>query len=870
MEVKVHVFHAGITDATRFNLHCRAQAVGSENCREIHEGSVAITTQPASSTSTLSFAFTFASKPAKIALLFVAKASRKESTSSTEKELGRCEGTIDTGSTLQHSQTLLFSQHIPGTKIEKFTGKLKYAVCHTSVSGADYLSLLKDEAKRMCVSVLPSESPFVSVVFHYAYTTNDPNQQLVGVARIGDRSDIRVDTLLQKGKHSSEQFHHIPFLKPVKVFCQEFDCLELHVVDNKNGTILFSLSRALNRLVPLKPIHYNYDRKCFLNAAEGGVHTVGTDDKAPSISVSVTYTPSHSEFSRFEGFEVVVCEISIPHTMQHYKDVVLGIQLVPKQSKMKTPSLGGLKPPFQPQSKKGKTAPSMEQDYHVTVLQCQGKDLTTAIKSYLLFSCSPKKFGDSYLVFHVFGSSGTHLWWNTDNFLSAQLEISEETLTQLQSREIPSIPWKAGHDNPSQVYISGIMRWKSKQMPFITESDLKHVQGSLQPKIPQQTSFSLNKTDSRLSTKTDLSFQQETFDPASIQQTLEGLVTPSSEAEHRDPDILTQLAEFESTLQLIARDFRILRKENQRLQGDNEELLLQMDKLKALVTVSPHKQSALHLLSTSDLILRIGSLEQSLEAKERAHEMCQKKIQSMQNELSSKQDMETRYMELQEAHMAQQKLVKLLRDKVTKYYKCSDVCRKQEQVITQLESLLAKQTEVHPPTKDDAISLLTKENAQLRVLLLQYHTSSDRGQQEAALTDKDHTIHSLKSQLSQVVNRCQYLETHATRSDDKQEFDTRLFELEQKLLVAEAKLSAQSSQLQKNAEQWMAEKAHYELQLAGFRSRLDTVIRSGQQALSTTQATPGASHESESETHQEGSHMRRYFSRKTNTKDFSF
>lgn len=870
----MHIFHAGITDATRFNLHCRAQAVGSENCREVHEGSAAITTQ----TSTLPFTFTFASEPAKIALLFVAKASRKESTSSTEKELGRCEGTMDTGSTSQHSQTLLFTQHIPGTKIEKFTGKLKYAVRHTSASGADYSSLLKDEAKRMCVSVLPSESPFVSVVFHYAYTTNDPNQQLVSLARIGDRTDIRVDTLLQKGKNSPEQFCYVPFLKPVKLVCQEFDCLELHVVDNKNRTILFSLSRALNRLVPFKPIHYNYDRKCFLNAAEGGVLTVETDGKVPSISVSVTYTPSHSEFSRFEGFEVVVCEVIIPDAMQHYRDVVLGIQLVQKQSKMKTPSFGSLKPPFQPHKKKGKTAPSIEQDYHVTVLQYQGKDITTAIKSYLLFSCSAKKLGDSYLVFHVFGSSGTHLWWNTDCFLSVQLEISEEKLTQLQAREIPSMPWKVSHNNPSQVCISGIMRWKSKQMPFITESDLRrHAQGTpVQPNIPQQVSFSLNETDSRISSKTDLSYQKETlaksFDPASTQQTLEGIVTHSSEAEHRYPDILTQLEEFESTLQLIARDFRILRKENQRLQGDNEELSLQMAKLKTLLTVGPQKQSDLQLLSTSDLILRIDSLEQSLEAEERAHEMRQKKIQSMQNELSSKQDMETRYMELQEAHMAQQKLVKLLRDKVTKYYKCSDVCRKQEHVISQLESLLAKQTEGHPPTKDDAISLLTKENAQLRVLLLQHHTSS--GQQEAALIDKDRTIHSLKYQLSQLVSRCQYLESHATRSDEKQELDTRLFELEQKLLVAEAKLSTQTSQLQKNAEQWMAEKAHYEFQLAGFRSRLDTAIRSGQQALSTTQVTPGASHaarhERESETHKEDSHMRRYFSRKTNTKDISF
>ena len=889
------VVQARVRDTPRFNLHCRARAVRSRNSKEVHEGSVAVNTLSASTPP--KFAFALASKPARISLLFVAMSSRQES---TEKELGRCEGSLETTSTSQHSQTLLLSQNVKGTRMEKFAGKLTYTVRINKAIGTDFSSLLEEEAKRACVNVLPSGTPSINVLFHYVYTDVEASQQLVGIARIGDRSDIIVDTLLQTRDSGPQQLHHVPILKPVTLSCREFDCLEVHVADTTSGGVLFSSSRAVSRLSPFKPIHYSYDHQSLFRPTGGGAMTEQVDSRAPSVAVSVLYTPSLSDFNRFEGLEVAVCNISFPDAISKCRDVVLGTQLVQSDGKVKTVSFTGnsVQPPFQAPTAKGKAAASSVcQDYHVTVLQYHGKQLnTTMIKAYHFFPYSSKPSRDVNLVFHIYGSSGTHLWWSTENYTSAHLQISEGTLTLLQAGESPCFPWEINNKGhlTHQCKISGVMRWKSNKVPFFTESSLR--EGMLgTSELPPDTSTHKIPPNATRECTTSTEADNETeflphdpspqpFNPASLQQTLEALVTPTqevdtTEAKEGDSNVLSQLRDFESNLQHMVIHYRTLRKENQRLQGHNEQLVLQMAKLKSLVTVSPQKQSDLQRLSASDLILKIGSLQQRLEAEERAHERCQRRVLALQNGLSDKLDLERQHIVLQEAHTAQQKLVQLLRGKVTKYHKCSDICRKQESVITQLESLLTKQVEGHPPAKDDAILLLSKENAQLRALLQQHQTSRDHGQKQATLLQKDEEIRSLKSQLSRLTSQCQSLEQERVDCDmrigEERESDTRMFELEQKLLVANAKLSAQTSQLQENARMWMSEKAHYELQLADFQSRLDSVIRSGQQALLTAHAVPDTSapnaQESENDIQcRDSRHVQYHSSRRTTTKDFSF
>ena len=881
MEVTVRINQAWIKDVQRFLLRCRVQAAGSG---EAHEGSVSISQQQ---TSKHEFSFTFASRPPQLSFLFVATSPRHESTPSRqEKELGRSAGTLNTAeSGLERTRTLLLSQRVPNTNVEILAGKVTYVVQLRDTGVANLASLLSDEAKRACGHVLPSESPFVSVVFHYACAGADPTRQLVGVARIGDRSDVSVSTLLQE---SPPQLDYTPILKPVGLFCQEFDCLELHIADSKSGAVHFSSSRALSRITPLKPTHLNYD-----NQSRGGKcvsSDTQSDTRVPSVSISVLYTPSTSQYTRFEGLEVAVCNVNLPRHVGQCRDVVIGAQLVQGNSKGKTPTLGGHStlPPFHPPRKKSgpSATPGSDPDYHISVLQYHRKELNqdSVVKSYHFFQHPLQKSESLELLFHVYGSSGPQLWWNTDNHSLVKLEITEETLTVLQTGELPLLHWSAGNNHPSQpCSVSGVLRWKSRKTKFLTESSIRDV---LAKPVHVTSAPDVNQHEASSQSIPRHAEAHRTPNPGKempLQDSDHVLMQQESpeESDPGDKDVVKHLAEFESSLRQMAGNFRSLRRENRRLQSDNEQLAQEMATLRSQTGTSGSlTHSNLQGLSKSDLMLRVRSLQQSIETEKKTRERCQEKNRALQSDISALRELETSYIKLERVHREQHMLIQTLKGKVTKYHKCSDICRKQESVITQLESLLAKQARGHPSAKDDAISLLGRENAQLRTFLQQYQSSSEHGSgHRAALLEKDQTIQSLKSQLSQMVTRCKDLECGrgsgggggGAVTKEEREREVRVFELEQKLLVSEAKLSAQSTQLQENAEKWMKEKASYELQLAEYRTRLDTVIRSGQQALSAPmQVEPAASHSGkQGETEKKGG-GKKYFSGKTSKKEFSF
>ena len=867
MEVAVRVVQAWIKDTQRFKLRCRVQAAGPGSSGEAHEGSVSVAAQP-SPAKPHQFSFSFASRPTKLSLLFLAESPRYES--HQEKELGRCTVTLSTTQSLGNTETLFLSQQMPDTKVERFVGKLKCEVNLSEAASTSLTSLLSDEAERACVQVLPSESPSVSVVFHCVYARVYPSTRLVGVARIGDRSDISVGTLLQQ--NSQGPLHCLPILKPVRLSCQEFDCLELHIGDSNTGSVQFSCARALSRLTPFRPTHFNFD-------SQNQASNVVSDTRRPSVSTSVSYTPSDSQFGQFEGIEVAVCEVSPPRSLLQCRDIVMGAQLVQPNSKGKFPTPAGhsIHPPFQPSTKKSGAASS---EYHVSVLRYQGREVNPAsvVKFYHLFCHSLPETGGLNLIFQVFGSSGTQVWWDTDSHSWAGLEISEETLPMLQKGDLPILCWSASNSDSSQpCTVSGVLRWKLRKTKFLSESSVREI---LNERAQAASGSVVDPRNQPTKTSPGHFHDHRPCDPATqhppnheSSRQIEGVVSPEQSA---DAGVLKEF------FHQMTSDFNALRTENQRLQTRNEELRLEVARLETVahqttVGDTSYSQSDLQELSKSELKVRVWSLQKSLEDEKRTSKRYRERIGTLQGDLAALRDVEARHIELREAHMAQQRLIQTLRDKVSKYRKCSEICRKQEGVITQLESLLAKQARGHPSAKDDAISLLGRENAELRTLLQQLQVSEDHENNRATLLEKERVISSLKSQLSQLASHCKSLERERDsggggRSEEKQEIEVRMFELEQKVLVAEAKLSAQSRQLQENAEKWMVEKAGYELQLAEYRSQLDTVVRSGKLALAATKQEKGVTVSSSGR--QRGSERRsggqQYFSGKTSTKDFSF
>ena len=847
MEVCVSVSRAWIKDTQRFGLRCRVQAVVLESSGEAHEGSVSIS-QPITAALTDKphrFFFSFASRPAHLSLLFVATSPRQDLTSSRqEKELGRCTVTISTAEPPDHAaKTLFLTRQMEDSRVERLAGKLKCTVRFSDKACVSLRSLLSDEAERACMDVMPSESPFVSVVFHCATAVVDPaTTELVGVARIGDRSDIGIDTLLQQS--SAVPLLCLPLLKPVRLFCEEYESLELHIADTMRGTIQFSSARVLSRLTPFKPIHFNFDG----GQSQGLASRTQSDTERPNVSVSVVYTPSAAQSSMFEGIEVAICDIIPPRSVLQARDIVLGTQLVEASTKGKTPSLAGYftRPPFkEPVKKKGG---SFSSDYHISVLKHQEREVNTTpvVKSYYLFHDTLQGAADFCLLFHVFASSGAEVWWNTDTHTWVKLDISKETLAMLKTGDLPTLHWSATNKDSSQpCTVSGILRWKSSKEKFLTESYVREI-------LATHTHVSPGPVRDQHSTgHTHKASSEQLPQP-------EGLKPADDNSATADVKVFQQLTEF---LRQTTENFLTLRRENQHLERENERLRMEVARIGSTGSMSDSLgQRDLQTLSVSELRVGVCSLQHSLESERKMCERYRERNRALQSDLAALRDVEARHVVLRESHMGQQKLIQSLRDKLTKYRKCSEICRKQESVITHLESLLAKQAQGHPSAKYEAISMLSRENAELRTLL---HVTEDSGSSD--LDQKNHVIYSLKSQLSQLAAHCKNLEREigrggGTRSEEKRELELQVFELEQKLLVAEAKLSAQSQQLQENAERWMTEKAGYELQLADHRHQLDSFIRSGQQALmatATTQGEPATTSKGQRENKGEGSRTSR-------------
>ena len=481
---------------------------------------------------------------------------------------------------------------------------------------------------------------------------------------------------------------------------------------------------------------------------------------------------------------------------------MLCVQLMQKDSKGKLslPHNNFSQPPFKPQGRKNGTY-----GCEMSVIRQQYNDLTGQFKVYIFFPAGliPKK-SNVYLAFNVYGSSGAAVWWDTDKFITELTEVTKDILSQLQAKPV-------SFRTKDSCYISGILCWKSKQTPFSSETTLR--EALLPPSVlsPSDTS-SVSLSSHSKEPHSSKHYSPELAQPTNLDKKKHSTSIGRS-------SILSELTKFESTIQQTASDLQSLRRENQILQTRNEQLVSRVAQLKTTNSEEHHS------LQMSSLVLKIESLHQ--------------RIQALQADLSVKEGLELQHLQLQNAHAAQQKLIRLLEDKVDKYKKCSEVCRNQEVLISQLESLLAKQAEQHPSAKNDVIALLSKENAQFRAVLHQNQASKDKDQLQTAFLEKDLTIQSLKSRISQLMNRCQKLERHEFRDyghDEEQEFDPRIFELEQKLAVAEAKLNAQTNQLQENAERWKSEREHYELQLATFRSQLDALCT--KQELKTVAQAP--------------------------------
>ena len=866
----MHVIQVELKETPNFSLRCEVRA-GREN----YEHCSVISPPPTGACASHvipKMIFHFQTKPKEIFVAFLAKSTHPS------KELGSAEETLSVpGVTKEEDATrvLHLSQKIPRTDTGKYVGKLMYRFHLSMIQASVLASMLNEETKRSCRRIFPSTLPAVSVVFHCACVNSAllSALHLVPLACIGDRCIIRNNSLLQAANCSSESLQHISLLKQVHFSSQDFECLELHVGDSKSNSVLFSSSLALNRLDPFKPVHITYNSSSTPGAVNL-VQNVSSSETDLNVIVTVLRTPSLSEFTQFVGLEVVVWDIHLPIAIQQSDNIVIGVEFVQQASKKKFPSrkIDSSQPPFQPSATKGNIQCNEAHNYYVSVIKYNGEKESSLCKIYLFFPKGPSFVGQCgvYIVFNIYGCTRTEIWWKSQNLALASLDISEELLMQLQNKEIQYYPWKETDGvGLHQCTISGLVHWKSKQELFLSEHSLRETISMLPLNASshfhsQYNSIDLQKAANKQSVNAQPAVDQHP-QLVPLKQAPQDVVTLSvSESEINN--LSQSIQQLESTLKQMANDCCALRQDNQQIRAENEKLQLEVTRLKAVVAIHPQEQSRLECLSSTDLIHLIQTLQLRLEIEEKIQKRYQDELQAVQSNLSDAESIRAQFVQLKESHISQQKHVHLLTNKVEKYRNCSKLCQKQEYIITQLESLLAKQAQGRPLAKDDAIAPFCRESAQLHAMLQQYAIEDDSNQQES-LAKKDQTIQSLKSLVSKLISHCQQLEADQLHCSSQLQGDN--FLLEKKLIVTEANLSAQTKYLKESTEQWMSEKAHIELQLARCHDQLEGLIKSSQQALSSMQ-TVELPKTTTMDAPKQGNCNPNHFPGKLNTKDFSF
>ena len=726
----------------------------------------------------------------------------------------------------KQTKVALLSSKIEGTNVQKFVGKIWFRVTPNFQNQPTLLpdveNLISREAANKCTTHLPCDTPTVSVVFHCINSAS--SKQLRPIACIGSRSGLSIDTILQE--KGGENLAVTPILCPITLRCHQHQNIELHIADKMKGRLVFSSSHSISSLTPFVHSNTRYTREWMLgNKVPSPSHIL--DNHEPSIMISLVYRPAISEFKNFDGLEFLVGSMDVNPTMQR-RDILLCTQLMSNDSKTRVQGANGHDSPFERQiNKKGGNQSNPLYNYSVTVVRFNAavEQLSTD-PAYFFFPASPyftaNKTGVTLSIYiYAADASKSQPWWQTPLVTSAMLEITSHHKTLLEQQKASSgVYWELSTNqlstSPVTTKICGVIRWKSKRMQFLPrQPEYKH--------LPRYRDLLL--LESEIVATHSPAFQ---IPPADIPTSH---VSASKEALSEE--------EYRKAISQMGQDILKLRHENAMLQKENLELQARQMKVDATAT----GQRELESLSKEELLHKILKLQENLVAESESRKTCQDKVAALQNTLIKKNDFEVQYIELQDAHTAQQKLIRQLHTKVDKYRKCSEICKQQENVITQLELLLAQQTQGQGDA--DTLSMLRKENVRLRALIREYQESEvnpDHSHLHSLLREKEDQLRSLQAELSKLAHKCQDLELQlsgvqqgahgGTSGQVMYSEQSKVFQLEQRLLMSEAHITTLMAELRESVRRWDLEKANYELQLVDCRNKIEATQKGGENEAS--------------------------------------
>ena len=704
---------------------------------------------------------------------------------------------------------------------EKFAKPIK--------NGPSIDDLIARERDSLCKSAfMPGATPTVTVVFHcVASAKQELLTDLRPIACIGTSPDIREDSFFKN--NSGREVRVVSILKPVTLQCSgdadiTNEVLELHLSTGSENGVPFSAAHTLQTFYPFKHYNWEYNWRWLPGTQTNTLDSFRSNGKESKVILSVVYTPPAADFASYEGLEVLIHDVELS-SFSRDCNLIACVQLVESIVSLNLGSNVNTSP-FKQQP--GRNGTENSYNFNVAVMQFSpaggGSEASSVSGSsqsaeskltpaYFFFAINPffrSKFHDHRLQISLYSvdRDSTSVWWKDSKIASSSISLPAGLKRVLprpenqvgvrcnlldddiaQPKEIPIV-------NKMTV----VLRWKAKEARFLSPA----IENSLD-RLPliQDLDFSLPETE----------------------------VTSSSNPQTAISQVY--LEEYKTAITKMGLDILKLRQENQQLSEENKRLERHMMEMEASIVVTAADQRTLQPLSKADLIHRVVELSEHLTNEQQSRKGYQDKMRTLQNQLIKKNDVMTQHMQLQEAHEAQQKLVRELQSKVEKYRKCCETSRKQESVINQLEALLA--LEAGDRRAGNALSIVSKENADLRAMLREYQ-DSDPDRRWSLLGEKDETIASLRKELERTVKQRQHLEEQVSGVAKKNagvnsgtilEQTTKIYEFEQKLKVAEARENTLMKELEDNGRKWAQEKARYEIKLTQLKTRLEAMTARG-------------------------------------------
>lgn len=847
MNLEVEVMKTDLPCSATF-LSCQVEALGSG---EVIKDSASLIEDGVPKLPTLRFNFRKAST--QLALYFTASAENGE------EEVGSCVypltfnnrmtrllGQLFPPDLAKKTHLIYLSARIPGQDIEKMVGKVWFRIkdlraprkyqaqpnmnwrdiqCMqrsqpvSSKPGVE--ELVSREAQALCMAPVPCKTAVISVVFH-SVTMLDPNfssNDTLTIACMGFQPKIREDALFNEG---NGPIRTVPTLRPVTLKCSRNDTvLELHVADPYGRNPYFSASCQVTDLVPFQ--HYNWEYNWRWVPGVGGFspeHSLGNMEA--NVTVSIVYWPSSSDNLRYEGLEVFVKAVEF-HSQHERTDMVLTCQLSGAEDAIFSGRTDT--PPYKSRLIKGGSIAEAEEiledrNLSTTVIKYSSDDRQySGASSYYFFPSDPNFTSRSghQIVFTLYATShNTRLWWNTEAKSTASIDLSEPLRRALSwPKNEEGVRWElsggaisnASIDTLIVKKLTGIVRWKKTKAEFLGLDTIQRL--SELPLLSEVSETELGRffADSQPSSGRE-SFQRNS-----------GRENPGHDAV------------WKAAMTKMGRDILQLREENDVLKRENREYEKFVLEMESSIIVTAANQKALLPLTKNDLIHKIVELSDRLNTEMETRKMFQNKVHKLQNSLIKKNDIEACYTELQEAHEAQQQLVRDLQSKLPKYKKCWETCKQQETVIKQL---LAREADA---SRED--TTIRRESSKLPVHVSSKTQALDADERGSS-SEREKTLKNFREELSKARKRFLELEEKVAhlsehnrsmpssqaslKSDSKTSSSSRgegkrVASLESKLEVAAARERAVMEELKNNATSWAKEKSRYEMEIAQMQGR---------------------------------------------------